>query len=327
MSLRISNSNAFFRGQFAFNKIATQLLGTGVIMRIAGLNEESSSFTYTAIDNTTQQTPNLNTGSAPYYVVALSGSVSSQDTVVTNFISSTDLLAVTNTLITGSTTGSAFTEELITTPGSGNWTKPTGVTQVIVECWGGGGAGGGTTVNDWGGGGGAGGQYARKLIIYPTASQSIPYAVAASVAGGTGDGSTGNDTTWDTSVVVAKGGQGGIQGQIGSSNGGTGSINGGVGDVVYGGGNGGIGSFNSPLFALAGNGGGGAGSTGQPGDFISPGWEYGGQNALGDQISSGGVNGNPGNNYGGGGGGAAKISGPNRSGGAGAQGLIRIIYR
>jgi hypothetical protein len=40
------------------------------------------------------------------------------------------------------------------------------------------------------------------------------------------------------------------------------------------------------------------------------------------------ANGGAGNNYGaGGGGGGAKISGQNRSGGAGAKGLIRLIYR
>jgi hypothetical protein len=53
--------------------------------------------------------------------------------------------------------------------------------------------------------------------------------------------------------------------------------------------------------------------------------EQGGNGANG--LSATSANGNAGTNYGGGGSGGYKTTGANRSGGAGAQGLIRIIYR
>ena len=217
--------------------------------------------------------------------------------------------------------------ELITTTGAGTFTKPDGVTSVTVECWGGGGAGGGTNTNNTGGGGGAGAQFARKLITYSSAQQSLSYTVAASVAGSSGNGTTGNDTIWDTSVVVAKGGEGGQVGQVGVALGGASSVVGGIGDIVYAGGNGGEGFFNTP-FVIPGTGGYGAGSI----EFIGvtsvetvP--EFGGATAFIDQISSTGADGIAGNNYGGGGSGGGKVSGPSVNGGAGAQGLIRVSYQ
>jgi hypothetical protein len=220
----------------------------------------------------------------------------------------------------------AYTVQTFTTPGAGSWTKPLGVTEVIVECWGGGGAGGGATLNNQAGHGGAGGQYARKTITYGSAQQSISYSVAASVAGTTGNGATGNDTTWDTNVVVAKGGTGGPANSSDiTENVPTGSINGGIGDVVFSGfdQNGEAGSTGIPSGQGGGRGGLGAGSYGISGTSF----DFGGAGGTFALASTQGVNGNPGENYGGAGGGAAKVSGANRSGGAGAQGLIRISYR
>src|SRR4051812_44259130 len=51
------------------------------------------------------------------------------------------------------------------TPGATTWTAPTGVTSVIIECWGGGGAGGGTSsTNGVAGGGGGGGAYTKSTL-------------------------------------------------------------------------------------------------------------------------------------------------------------------
>ena len=74
--------------------------------------------------------------------------------------------------------------------------------------------------------------------------------VGATRAGGIGAGSNGNDSTWDTSVVVAKGGTGGQANGVAST---TGSSTGCVGDVCYAGGSGGKG------VATYGAGGGGGG--------------------------------------------------------------------
>jgi hypothetical protein len=334
MSFRISNSNVVIRGTFAFNKLPIIQSAIGTIYRIAGVNTESGSFTYTDISNQLQTTQDLNTGSAPLYIVALSGSLGSViDTTTVNFFSGQTTLAINNTFITASETGSSFIEELITGSGAGTWTKPTGITQVVVECWGAGGAGGGVTLADSAGGGGAGGQYARKFITYVTASQNISYTIGTGGTGGTGVGGTGNDTTWNTNEVVAKGGEGGQPNGISPTSralGGIASTVGGVGDIVYKGFDGGDGLFTtSPNQASSGVGGIGPGSTGDFGtiDITTLGIEYGGSGGQEIVLASGGSNGNPGNLYGAGGSGAAKISGPNRSGGNGALGLIRLLYR
>lgn len=240
-------------------------------------------------------------------------------------------------LITGSSLGNTFTEELLTTVGSGNWTKPSGVTQVLVECWSGGGSGGGATAASSAGGGGAGGQYSRKLITYTSAQQTISYSIGAGGIGSTGAGVSGSNTTWDTNQVVAVGGAGGNADQT------TPDVLGpqapaaattqATGDIIVNGTNG-KGALNDTV-GIAGQpavyGGGGGGSPGRV-NFISlpessP-YEWGvtGGPETGPVISSG-VNGTPSILYGGGGGGAAKVSGPNRTGGDGAQGLIRLIYR
>lgn len=339
MALRLNNTVFILKnGSFTSQEFIPP--GTGSIFRVTGILPESGSLTYTNTNYRLQSTPNLNTGSLPYYILTLSGSLG-DGLYSASFLGST-FLAYINTFITASTTGSTpFTESLITTPGSGNWTKPAGVTQVVVECWGGGGAGGGSTLTNGGGGGGAGGQYARKFIEYGTASISIPYNVAASVAGTTGNGSNGNDTTWDTNVVIAKGGGGGLADQVSELNptggGTTASLASGVGNIVHGGING-SGGYYDPFGAagaagtFGGSGGLGGGSSGiettDPNTFQSIVPEYGGSGAEMNFVSSGGADGLPGGNYGGGGSGAARVSGgPSRSGGAGAQGLIRLLYR
>lgn len=232
------------------------------------------------------------------------------------------------TMTIGQETVIANTPELITTTGTGTWTKPEGVTRVLVECWGGGGAGGGASTNQTGGDGGAGGQYARKLITYNSTQQNISYSVAATVTGGTGNGLTGNDTTWDTNVIIAKGGAGGLGNQTFGS-GTPGSTTGGVGDIVYAGA-GGMDGSGGPLgqnqtYGAGGAGGGGAGSNGNGLPNGVGNSEFGGDGGAATiAIDTGGVNGNSGNNYGGGGSGAGKVTGTSRSGGNGAQGLIRI---
>lgn len=218
----------------------------------------------------------------------------------------------------------ANTPELITTTGAGTWTKPAGVTRVLVECWGGGASGGEAAAaasNNSSGGGGAGGQYARKLITYSQAQQSISYTVAPLQPGLVP--SNGNDTIWDSNVVVARGGQSaesnGVTGN--PAPGGVGSTFGGVGDVVYKGGSGTFGTTGQ-----SGAGGGGAGSTGDGNDAVGTTGgagkdEFGGNGGNGVTSPSDGISAT---NYGGGGGGGAKTTTIDRSGGDGAQGLIRI---
>jgi hypothetical protein len=256
------------------------------------------------------------------YVYVKSGSLSDQEAggpiYVTNML-------FTESFNNTSPTTTAFTEELITTPGAGTWTKPVGVTQVIVECWGGGGAGGGATGNPAGGAGGGAGQYSRKYIQYSSPSVGISYSVAAGVTGTNNTVVNGQDTTWATTVVVAKGGTGGTANgtDVTGVPGGIGNQAGSVGDVIYFGGDGepGLVLTSTPF---GGNGGGGAGSISS--NISSAGInEYGG--AGGAQLNGVSSVGNPGIIYGAGGGGACTNVATNRAGGNGAQGLIRILYR
>lgn len=102
---------------------------------------------------------------------------------------------------------------IITTPGAGTWTVPTGVTEVTVECWGGGGAG------RYGGGGGGGGWSSETLTVTPGAAHN--YFVAASQPyAESGDPTIGQDTWFgSTSNVLAKGATGHIGGQASAGRG------------------------------------------------------------------------------------------------------------
>lgn len=196
---------------------------------------------------------------------------------------------------------------------------------VTVSLWGGGGAGGGSDVSWQGGSGGAGGQFAQKSVsINPNTQYAIIVAAARAGSGAPNSGLAGNDSTFDTSSVVAKGGAGGAKnkGQKG-----LGSTTGGVGDIVYKGGDGATGaSYGAP-------GGGGAGTTGNGGNAQQTGSGGGG---IGASLNGGNGgagrqtdnrNGYPGSNYGGGGGGGLGSSfGNAMAGGAGAQGYAEIKY-
>lgn len=206
---------------------------------------------------------------------------------------------------------------------SGNFTVPSGVTTITVECWGGGGAGGGSTSDNNGGGGGGGGAYASKTISV-TPGDVIPFTVGAGGTTGTGNGSNGGTTTFQTNVVVAAGGNGG-----GSNSGGAGGTGGlgtsCIGDVIFSGGNGAAGSEGT-----SGGGGGGAGSTeigaSAAGITGGLGGVVGGGNGANGRTDAG--NGSAGSSYGGGGSGGRKggLLTSSRSGGAGSVGAVKISF-
>ena len=66
---------------------------------------------------------------------------------------------------TNSISGGYANMVVYSTPGSFTWTKPNGVSKVLVECWGGGASGGQVFYNNqyWDAGGGGGG-YARSIV-------------------------------------------------------------------------------------------------------------------------------------------------------------------
>lgn len=296
----------------------------GQIFRIANTFGVDSSFTYINISGSIAYVPNIESGSVAYVLTKSGSQIELQgDNDVQRF-------TITNLLITSSVEQTlTFTEQIISTVGAGNWTKPVGVTQVIVECWGAGGAGGGATLVDTAGGGGGGGQYSRKLLIYPSAGSSIPYSVGAGAVGTIGNGASGGDTTWNTNQVVAKGGTGGqADGSSGTpANGGSGDVAGSVGDVIRFGGLGGSGTVGrGGVTAEDGGSGAGSAADGTAGfAFGTNVFEYGGTG--GERVTGADSAGFPGELFGAGGSGAVSISGANFSGGNGAQGLIRLIYR
>ncbi len=203
------------------------------------------------------------------------------------------------------------------TAGTYSVVLPAGTASTTVALWGGGGAGGAST-GTTGGDGGAGGQYARSTL-YGLSGITKTLVVGASRAGGAGAGSNGNDSTWDTSVVVAKGGTGGQADSIAST---TGSTTGCVGDVCYAGGSAGKGTAT-----YGAGGGGGAGSTGAGGSatgagVAGTGTTVGGGN--GGAVQSTNAAGNNGTQAGGGGGGGKRSTGPTKNGGTGAAGQAII---
>lgn len=193
---------------------------------------------------------------------------------------------------------------------SGSWQAPSDYKpgSLVVQCWGGGAAGGapGPVINRAGGGGG-GGEWAQDT---PDAIPLTTYnfTVGASVAGSTGAGANGNDTTWtgQTLNVVANGGTGGGLGVNGVGGaGGTGSTN--ASHT-----NGTSGTSGSGAAHSGGDGGAGANGGGAGGN--------GGTSTIG-QVGS------PGTAPGGGGGGGESGSNTiSRAGGAGAAGQITITW-
>lgn len=207
------------------------------------------------------------------------------------------------------------------TSGAYTWTAPSGVTSATVKLWGGGGSGAGSSSTYRFGGGGAGGQYVEKTVsVNPGAGYSV--VVAGTQAGGTAgnSGSVGNDSTFASTTVVAKGGAAGLRNATVAA---AGSTSGGVGDIVYAGGDGGYRTSGG-----SGGGGGGAGTTGAGGNAsgstAGTGTSLSGGDGGAGRTSS--ASGNSGVTSGGGGGGAYSASTTGYTGGTGAQGYATISY-
>jgi hypothetical protein len=204
---------------------------------------------------------------------------------------------------------------------SGTWTRPAGITKVIVEVQGAGGGGGGCASagagNAAGGYGGGGGGYARRFInVSAIASSTITVGAAgAAGAAGANAGGTGGNSSWadGTNTVTGNGGAGGTGGAAiaapsfgaeepvdgGTATGGDINIQGGPGDVSI--------LLNTTLQTASGPGGGSV--------LGSGGRRREGTNQPGSA----------GNNYGGGGAGAVTIQGGSATaGGAGAPGVVIV---
>jgi len=205
--------------------------------------------------------------------------------------------------------------QTITTPGSGNWVDPAGITSITVECWGAGGGGGSASGLGGAEGGGGGGAYAKKNTYAVTPGTSYPYTVGAGAAA-----TAGGATSFNTNVCIGAGGGAG-----GSSAGAGGTTAASTGDVKWAGGSGVAGAS----FGYGGGGGGGSAGTGSAGNTGST---YNGATAVtgggpgGTGTPSGTGNGSaPASGPGGGGGGAACLL-SSCTGGAGFAGQLKISW-
>jgi len=204
----------------------------------------------------------------------------------------------------------------------------------LVDLWGGGASGGGcTAVNPRYGGGGAGGCYVKHLASGLTIDTNYAVAVGQTKAGvSAGAGGPGNDSTFNATTAVAKGGlNGGALDASDGAGGGAGGSTGCTGNlIISGGGNGGNRSGTN-----SGGGGGSAGSAGAGGNAsgitkgeataIRPaaGSTTDGDGAAGRSSSGAGTAGTV---YGGAGGGGRTTSASARAGGDGAAGYGRVYW-
>ena len=172
---------------------------------------------------------------------------------------------------------------------SGTWTKPTGITKVVLEVQGAGGGGSAGGIY----GGGAGGGYAKKLLDVSSISTATITvgALGAGASANAGAGSAGGASSWSdgTNTITGNGGAGGNASTTADVTGATGvggdiNIQGGRGHYTWHGGGsmfstdfGGANS-NQGLDAVGYGGGGGNGYTTYPAGDGGPGivivWEY-----------------------------------------------------
>jgi len=192
---------------------------------------------------------------------------------------------------------------------SGSFTVPTGITQVIVECWAGG-AGGAPDGSLAGGNGGGGGAYSRSTL---TVTPGNTYTVTRGAGGAS---NTAGADSWfgSAATILAKGGTISTGGQASA----------GIGDVKFSGGLGATG-------ATAGVGGGGGGGAGDAADGGAASGQTGGTGGVngGGNGGDGGASstvGSPGVVPGGGGGGGGFNLLGTSNGGAGANGKVTVQW-
>jgi hypothetical protein len=195
---------------------------------------------------------------------------------------------------------------------STTWTCPTGVTSLDVELWGAGGPGGGSASK--GGGGGGGGAYSKKTL---SVTPGYEYALTIGTDGGNTSFAYG-----ETTLVLAKGGQPGDNGDPGFG----GQASECIGEVKHSGGDGGGSDYDAA-------GGGGGSSAGPEADGNDGGYANGGTPGTGAEAPTGGgdgadggeieANGESATEVGGGGGGCG-YDGDN--GGNGFRGHAKLTY-
>ena len=210
----------------------------------------------------------------------------------------------------GASSGSLIAVQIFNA--SGTYTPTAQMSHCIVQCLGGGAAGGGTplAVSSSGGGGGAGG-FSQSYVSAATIGASQAVTIGAGGTGVSGaNGNNGNDTSVG-SIVIAKGGTGGLKSTGNAIAGSLGGVAG-TGDLTFVGGSGSGGIIIPTNTQLSGAGGSSYFSCATPG-------------VVNGGVSSSTNGNNATANSGAGGSGAANGGALASTGGNGGSGIV-IIY-
>jgi len=107
---------------------------------------------------------------------------------------------------------------------SGTWTRPTGITKVLMFVTGGGGGGGMGSTGNWPGSGGGAGTAIKFLDVSAISTSTITLGAGGAGAGSSGAGTVGGASSWaDGTNTITGGGGGGGTGHAGVAAGGTGT--------------------------------------------------------------------------------------------------------
>lgn len=240
----------------------------------------------------------------------------SKNTIQSPFLKSLSVLLILMIVIVVAFTTEAIAQSTQTFTNSGNYSVPSNVTTVTVQCWGAGGGGATRSGSNGRGGGGGGGAFACSTFAV------TPGAVLPVIVGEGGSAnSDGEASSFGNNWVYAPGGDGANQNSRNGADGAPEALA--IGFITHSGGDGGNGSNGGG--SAGGGGGGAAGLHGDGGDGSSSSGGNGNGPNSGDggNRQTGNANGNNGFNYGGGGGGAKRTSGT-RVGGSAGNGLVTI---
>ena len=108
---------------------------------------------------------------------------------------------------------------------SGTWTRPSGITKVLMFVTGGGGGGGkNTNTSNWPGSGGGSGTAIKFLDVSSISTSTITVGAGGAGASSSGAGTVGGDSSWaDGTNTITGGGGGGGTSHAGVAAGGTGT--------------------------------------------------------------------------------------------------------